>query len=655
MKVRKIVAIVTALSMCVPAIPFMENSAFYATTVQAQENVYEIYTEEDLLKMAEYPSAEYVLMNDIELSGTDSCIVREFSGTLNGNGHTISNIKYTLFGTLAKKSAVRNLVMDAELTGTGVILASNVYGMVDSCVTQGSIVNTGETAYNIGSFANYNYGIIKNCTNKADITQVVDSGAYKSVAGFVASNYGAIIDSVNSGNISSSASYTGGIAGGYYISYTRTNGVIINCKNTGNISSSYDNLNLGCVGGIKADNESLIYGCVNEGMVSADFNIACGGICGKTTGYSDVIACKNTASVRYGICGEAKIATGTFDENDNFIVNHGDIVIADCVNDVNLEGADITQSYICGYAGTDNGNIFFTRNDNIVNGSLDSNLVDIRQGVWDDESGSMLVDDRIILENNNGGKQLAITVGTPVYVQEGSSVTFEKEIADGVVGVLVDNYMLGYLATTYSESELITIDGYDAQAAGRGNAYFVYDDGKVVVCPIYVSHTYNRGENCCTHCMQSRSAGEVADDSITLDKQNHILEGAYADMDYQTLCQRFYDDVTLLDSDGNQIQDMSGKVKTGDTVRFYDSETNQQTEYEVVVKGDTDGDGVVSVLDMEMIQKDILGLDKLTGAYRNAALLVSENSVSVLDMEMIQKDILGLASVGVEIITDYGW
>ena len=65
----------------------------------------------------------------------------------------------------------------------------------------------------------------------------------------------------------------------------------------------------------------------------------------------------------------------------------------------------------------------------------------------------------------------------------------------------------------------------------------------------------------------------------------------------------------------------------------------------VVVKGDTDGNGVIDVLDMEAIQKSILGIgDEFEGVYKEAAKLTEgSDEITVLDMEAIQKDILGIA------------
>ena len=49
---------------------------------------------------------------------------------------------------------------------------------------------------------------------------------------------------------------------------------------------------------------------------------------------------------------------------------------------------------------------------------------------------------------------------------------------------------------------------------------------------------------------------------------------------------------------------------------------------------------------MEEVQKSILGIGEgLTGAYNEAARLTGKDKISVLDMEAIQKNILGLEMI----------
>ena len=87
-------------------------------------------------------------------------------------------------------------------------------------------------------------------------------------------------------------------------------------------------------------------------------------------------------------------------------------------------------------------------------------------------------------------------------------------------------------------------------------------------------------------------------------------------------------------------------IKTGDTIKLFDSKGNNIYSYTICIKGDVDGNGSIDVLDMEVIQKSILGIgDKLSGAYKEAASLTDGYDITVLDMEAIQKDILGIQKI----------
>lgn len=88
-------------------------------------------------------------------------------------------------------------------------------------------------------------------------------------------------------------------------------------------------------------------------------------------------------------------------------------------------------------------------------------------------------------------------------------------------------------------------------------------------------------------------------------------------------------------------------VFTGCNLKYmYISGSSEKFLSGVYVAGDANGDGSVSVLDMEAIQKDILGISKLEGAYKMAAKLTERSDeISVLDMEVIQKHILGIEKI----------
>ena len=59
------------------------------------DGVYEIYSAKGLYRIASYPDRSYILMNDLDLRDMEWNPIVGFSGSLDGNGHTISNLSIT--------------------------------------------------------------------------------------------------------------------------------------------------------------------------------------------------------------------------------------------------------------------------------------------------------------------------------------------------------------------------------------------------------------------------------------------------------------------------------------------------------------------------------------------------------------------------------
>lgn len=95
--------------------------------------------------------------------------------------------------------------------------------------------------------------------------------------------------------------------------------------------------------------------------------------------------------------------------------------------------------------------------------------------------------------------------------------------------------------------------------------------------------------------------------------------------------------VTIYDAKGTILT--SGILATG-----YKIEINNQSSkevLEVVIKGDTSGDGKINALDLLQVQKNILGTYTLTGPYKEAADTSKDGKINALDLLQVQKDILG--------------
>lgn len=81
-------------------------------------------------------------------------------------------------------------------------------------------------------------------------------------------------------------------------------------------------------------------------------------------------------------------------------------------------------------------------------------------------------------------------------------------------------------------------------------------------------------------------------------------------------------------------------ISTGQKVTI-NINSNETRTYNLIVKGDTSGDGKITILDLLQVQKDILKSKSLNGSYSLAADTSGDGKISILDLLQIQKHILG--------------
>ena len=145
----------------------------------------EISTAEELAAYRDYVNSgnterNAVLMADIDLSsvcgeGIGSWTpIKEFAGTFDGNGHTISNLyiandtdKAALFDTITESGTVKNLgiisanIVRTKAAPTASVVAIDAYGIIENCYTKDcSITTWGNTAT---LFCSSSYGTIRDC------------------------------------------------------------------------------------------------------------------------------------------------------------------------------------------------------------------------------------------------------------------------------------------------------------------------------------------------------------------------------------------------------------------------------------------------------------------------------------------------------------
>ncbi|MCM1060682.1 MAG: S8 family serine peptidase [Eubacterium sp.] len=369
------------------------------------ENPYQVSTPEQLDAVRNDLDANYIQVNDIDLSGFDNWepigegdelgisggITHPFIGEYNGNGYTISNLTISnssrrhvgLFGYASEASlsniALTNVNINIDLISKDYTIGwgsqrnelklGSVAGTcndVSNCYVSGiiSIMNS-HNAY-IGGVIGV--GISKNCKNYCDISIVSnrdgrhenDSVVYVGgILGHSSAVHSEVTNCINYGSVTATGGYfvyCGGISGLY--------GDISYCINCGNIKGTNTNgsgvtnsFALNCnVGGIVGASSGDTKICLNKGNITAyaktNTGVCAGGIAGYVGYYGDgkVISCYNWANTITAI--------GTKRQNDTLIevgANYIGRIVGFSENTVS-RNYSIATTFVNGSITTDNSN-----------------------------------------------------------------------------------------------------------------------------------------------------------------------------------------------------------------------------------------------------------------------------------------------------------
>ena len=99
--------------------------------------------------------------------------------------------------------------------------------------------------------------------------------------------------------------------------------------------------------------------------------------------------------------------------------------------------------------------------------------------------------------------------------------------------------------------------------------------------------------------------------------------------------------VTIFDSKGTTIYE--GKIATGYKISINNQSSSEVLE--VMIKGDTSGDGEINALDLLQVHKNILGTYTLNGVFKLAGDTSGDGEINALDLLQVHKNILGTYSI----------
>ena len=268
-------------------------------------NPWQITTLAQLDSVHNYPDSAFILMNDLDFSGSvydktnsyygwkpiGSSFSTSFTGSFNGAGHTISNlyirntrVRYLgLFGIVSGASIDSLGLIDVTVIGGGeaggLVGTSRSSSTITSCYSTGSISGDVFIGGLVGN--NSDGSTITNCYSKGSVSGTSYTG------GLVGQNSSSsvITDSYSTCSVSGTGSYTGGLVGYNYKS------TVIRCASAGSITGAGD------TGGLIGDNtnSSTITDCYSTGSVSG--SVCVGGLVGNNYSGSPITGCYSSGNV----------------------------------------------------------------------------------------------------------------------------------------------------------------------------------------------------------------------------------------------------------------------------------------------------------------------------------------------------------------------
>ena len=197
-----------------------------------------------------------------------------------------------------------------------------------------------------------------------------------------------------------------------------------------------------------------------------------------------------------------------------------------------------------------------------------------------------------------------------------------------------------YEAATYYYSEGVNVvSSFDVSD-------MLYMQGKKLIGWTYNNQTYGLSDELLmpTSDIELIAAWENISDGLnsnyqveTISTTNKVLKGVPLNTDVSNLNLDLSNEytITLFKSDNTTVK-TSGKIGTGDIIKVYVG-SKLVDKYTISVKGDTNGDGEVSVSDISMIYKNIKKKSEFSDAQSIASDVNDDGGISVSDISILYK------------------
>lgn len=101
--------------------------------------------------------------------------------------------------------------------------------------------------------------------------------------------------------------------------------------------------------------------------------------------------------------------------------------------------------------------------------------------------------------------------------------------------------------------------------------------------------------------------------------------------------------IKIIDKNGDEKQ--NGVIATGDVIYVFNNNGDEVQNFRVVIYGDNNGDGEISVFDLLSLRRHLINAKQLSGAFKEAADMNHDNNVNVFDMLTGRRHIIGAKTI----------
>lgn len=229
---------------------------------------------------------------------------------------------------------------------------------------------------------------------------------------------------------------------------------------------------------------------------------------------------------------------------------------------------------------------------------------------------------------NNYLKSLTVTGQTLTPVFNGSTIKYSLAVAENVDKITVS-------AVAVSQKATVTGTGSKTLKAGT-NTYKIKCKSESGSTKTYTLTVVKKGTPEASAVPESGTY-QVGEKTIT-----GIAPGTKA-ADFLKKISAKNATIQVVDANGKAV---TGNVATGNRIDLYDAGKKKISTYDLLIYGDVNGDGVIDVLDLIKLNRHLLGKEKLTGRYLEAAdANRGGDGANVLDLVYINRHILGLLTI----------